>query len=287
MPTTDRIISPKGIRNLVVVSDIHAACRLALCPPWGAKNDDGGTYRPSRTQRWIWSLWEEFWGGWVPEVTRGEPYAVEVNGDAIEGNHHGSVTQISHNPADQEELAYEMLSPLVNLAEGRFYMVRGTEAHVAASASDEERLARRLESIPNEDGQFARWDLWFNLGGKLIHFLHHIGTTGSSAHEASAVNAELVAELTAAARWGYRRPDMIVRSHRHASISMKLPTETGEISAIVTPGWQAKTPFAWKVAGARLSPPQIGGIVIRIGDDGEIYHKSFVNIIGCSKTVVL
>jgi hypothetical protein len=34
-----------------------------------------------------------------------------------------------------------------------------------------------------------------------------------------------------------------------------------------------KTPFAWKVPGARISEPQFGGIVIRQGDEEHYYRR--------------
>ena len=111
--------------------------------------------------------------------------------------------------------------------------------------------------------------------GPLVHLLHHVGTTGSAAHEASAVNAELTAEYVEAARWGRQPPDFIVRSHRHRSIAVDLNTARGYGAAIVTPAWQGRTPFTWKIPGARISEPQVGGIVIRQGDE-EFYYRRWV-----------
>ena len=154
-------------KQVVVVSDIHCGCRLGLCPKDGVTLDDGGTYIPSRIQKKVWGMWEEFWGDWVPHVTKGEPYDVVFNGDAIDGVHHGSVTQVSHNITDQVSIAVECLRPVAEKAE-RFYMVRGTEAHVGKSAQAEEGLARALGAVPNEDGQHNRWELWLRVGGHLV-----------------------------------------------------------------------------------------------------------------------
>ena len=274
-------------RNLVVVSDTHAGCRLGLCPPSGVTLDDGGTYLPSPFQEKVWQLWREFWDEWVPEVTHGEPYSVVHNGDVIDGVHHGSTTQISHNIDDQVRIAIAVMSPIVDTARasgGQYYHIRGTEAHVGQSATHEERIARELEAVPNADGQHARYDLWIRVGDALVHLLHHIGTTSSSAHESSAVNAELVAEYVEAARWREEPPDFIVRSHRHRSIAVDMDSAKGYAAAIVTPGWQGKTPFAWKVAGARLSVPQFGGVVIRNGDTGAHYRRK-VWVVGRSEEV--
>lgn len=256
------------IPNIVVVSDTHVGCRLALMAPDGAALDDGGKVMPSTLQLKIWEQWEQFWGEVVPGWVDGEPFYVVHNGDAVDGTHHNATTQWSHNLEDQAEHAYQILKPVVELCEGRYYHIRGTEAHIGKSGVEEERLAKRLGAIPNEHGQFARWELWKRLDGDnggLIHFLHHIGTTSSSAHETSAINAELAAMYADAGRFGDEPPKVVVRSHRHQSAEIRLPTIGGYASCFVTAAWQLKTPYVWKISGARVRQPQLGGSLVRLG----------------------
>ena len=263
------------MKNLVVFSDTHCGCRLGLCPPGGVKLDDGGTYHTSPFQNEMWSLWRSFWDEWVPQATRGEPYDIVHNGDVIDGVHHNSTTQVSHNIEDQLRIAQALMEPVVDACKatgGTYYHIRGTGAHVGQSSVYEEMLAQRLGAKPNDAGQHARYDLWKRVGGALVHLMHHIGTTSSAAHEASAVNAEMTAEYVEAARWNREPPDFIVRSHRHRSIAVDLNSAKGYAAAIVTPAWQGKTPFVWKIPGARLSEPQFGGIIIRHGDE-EFYYR--------------
>lgn len=280
MPTKRPTKAPTN-RSLIVISDTHAGCRMALCPPTPIPLDGGGTYHASKFQLKMWDWWREFWDEWVPEVTRGEPYDLVHNGDSLEGIHHGATTQISHNMEDQVKIAHLALQPVVDRVKsmgGTYYHIRGTEAHVGQSGVYEERLASMLGAKPNGEGQYARFDLWKRVGGAggpLVHLLHHIGTTSSAAHESSAVNAELTASYVEAARWGREAPDYIVRSHRHRSIAVDLNSARGYAAAIVTPAWQGKTPFAWKVPGARISEPTVGGIVIRRGDE-EAYYRRWV-----------
>lgn len=203
------------VANIVVVSDLHCGCRLALCPPEGLPVDDGGTYHPSPLQDALWGHWREFWDEFVPSVCHNEPFAVVVNGDAVEGNHHRSTTQISHNPADQEECAYRVLMPIMERCQGRLYMIRGTEAHVGSSGCDEERIAKRLGLTTGTGSAHARWDLYARVGPSLVHFAHHIGTTGTRAYESTAVMKELTEAYGEAAQWGEEPPDIVVRSHRH------------------------------------------------------------------------
>jgi len=265
--------------NLVVISDTHAGSRLGICPPTGVTLDEGVTPVLSPLQLTIWDYWQEFWK-WVPKILRREKFDLLHNGDAIDGHHHNSVEQMTHNLADQAEIAYCLLAPVVAKAE-RYYHIRGTEAHVGPSGQDEERLAKRLGAVPNKLGQYARYDLWKQVGPGLVHALHHIGTTGSQAYEATAVHKELVESFTESARWGYRPPDIIIRSHRHRHFETMFTTVRGSARAVVTPSWQGKTPFVWRIPGGRLAPPQFGGVIIRWHPKDEVlYTREFVRSIG-------
>jgi hypothetical protein len=256
----------KAVTNWVVVSDLHCGCQLGLCPARGVRLDGGGRYEPSPLQRTMWAWWLDLWTTWLPQVTRGEPWGVIVNGDTTDGRHHGSTTQISQNLSDQAAIAYEVLAPVALKCEGRLYMVRGTEAHVGPSAEEEEALAQRLGAIPDDAGNRARYELWKRIGPRLVHVLHHIGSTSSAGYEATAVHRELVEAYAEAGRWREDPPDAIVRSHRHRYLETRLGGAAGNAIAVVTPGWQLKTPFAYKIAGARQSRPQLGGIVLRVDE---------------------
>lgn len=273
-----------GFDSAVVVSDLHVGCQVGLCPYYGARMDEGGAYKPNAVQRKMWLWWQDFWRNYVPRFTDGQPYAVVINGDILDGVHHGSTTQWSHNLSDQRATAQKILEPIVHTLRTLWgseqvplYIIRGTEAHAGKSAEYEEELARNLGALPDEVGRFARNDLWLRVGKFLGHIMHHIGTAGSQAYESSAVMRELTEEFTEAARWGERSPDFIVRSHRHRCLGIDIPTRRCNGFAITTPAWQAKTPFAYRVAGARNARPQFGGLVVKAGD-GPYYRYQTWNI---------
>ena len=267
----------KPLNNLIVVSDLHCGCRLGLCPP-KVSLDDGAIYQHTPIQADIWKRWQIFWKKWVPQVTRGEPFAVVLNGDAIDGKHHNAVTQVSQNLTDQARIAKQILSPVIQACRGRYYHIRGTEAHVGPSGQEEERLAEELNAIPDKEGRFARWELWIEIGMGLIHISHHIGTAGSLAFETTAVHKELEQSLVEAARWGNRHPDVIVRSHRHRNVETRIQTARGFATSCTTAGWQAKTPFVYKIAGGRVTLPQIGGTLIRSGDEDVFTRHKLWNL---------
>jgi hypothetical protein len=230
----------------------------------------------SNFQKKIWKMWREFWDIWVPMATRGEVYDVCINGDCIDGNHHNSTTQISHNLKDQKRIAEMILRPIVENCRN-FYMVRGTEAHVGQSGVNEEEVAEILGAIPNKEGQYARHELWLYVGDSLVHLMHHIGSTGSAAYESTAVHKEMTESLCEAARQGLEPPSVIIRSHRHRAFKTSFPAARGEMISAVSPGWQAKTPFAYKIPGGRISLPQFGGLIVRSGDEDPIFvrHKTW------------
>jgi len=274
------------VQNLVVVSDLHVGCQMGLCHPDGHPMDEGGRYSPNKLQRVVWKWWEEFWNVVVPEYCRGEPFAVCVNGDALDGSHHGATHQWTHNLTDQGKAAHAILAPVVELCEGRYYHIRGTEAHVGASGAQEEALAQSLGAIPSESGQFARYELWLRIGRGLAHISHHIGTSGSMAYESSALMRELSESYVESGRWNNEPPDWVVRSHRHRNAEVRVMTHKGFATVCTTPAWQLKTPFAYRIAGARQSMPQIGGTVLRCGDE-DLYSRHWVRSLSRGKEETL
>jgi len=249
---------------LVVVSDLHCGSTLGLYPP-EMMLDDEHSYSTGTPQKALYAHWRGFWEHFVPSVTRGKPFSVVVNGDAVEGDHHNTAQIVSKNLLDHAKIAAELLRPVAAVAES-IEIIRGTESHVGASGQYEEALAIML-GVPMRGGTHSRWELWAEMGKWLIHIAHHIGTTSSSAYEHSALSRELVANLVESAQWGERPADMIIRSHRHRCAFAGIPTGRGVCEIHVTPAWQMKTAFAQKTSCMRQ--PQVGGLVIGLDDYGQ------------------
>lgn len=252
------------IKNAIIISDTHFGCKLGLCPP-EITLDEGGIYKISRFQAKILECWNEFWDEWVPRVTRGEPYVIIHNGDALDYRHHRTTTQISQNSADQQNIAYEMMAPVVDKCAG-YYHIRGTEAHTGPSGEEEEKLAKRLNAIKDETGNSSRYELFIMIGRALVHCTHHIGVTGSMAYETTALMKELAESFSNAPRWGDKAPDVVVRSHRHRHAEVRIPTGNTYGYCFTTSGWQLKTPFVYRGMG-RIASPMVGGSLVRQGDE--------------------
>ncbi len=274
----EETLAPMRLNNYVLFGDTHVGCGHALCRPDGFERDEGGLYMPSDDQKVLYEKWDEFWNVWVPEVTMGEPYGVIHLGDSVDGVHHGSVTQISHNLIDQGKHAAMLIKPIAEKAAAYFH-IRGTEAHVGTSGQQEEDVARQVGAIPDKVGRHARYELWFRIGdderGGLGHAMHHIGCTGSSAYESSAIMRELTEAFVEAGRWGDEAPRLVVRGHRHRHLQIRIPGGKGDVIGMTTPAWQFKTPFTSKIAGGRLSQAQVGGCLVRF-HRGELYIRNKV-----------
>lgn len=263
------------IQNIVVISDTHFGCQLGLCPP-KVKLDNGGVYNYNKIQEKIWKHWLYFWKVFVPEVTQNKDFIVVHNGDVIDGVHHRTTTQISHNLVDQENIAVEVMSIIKDNPKcKKLFFLRGTEAHSGPSAESEERIAERLKADKNEQtGNYTRYILWLRFGKNVLaQFAHHISTTNSAAYESTAVYKEQIELFTDSGRYKLEPPDIVVRSHRHRFLMTITAGKNENSISVVTPGWQAITPFAYRGSRGRTGLAQVGGIVIKEGSEVPLYVR--------------
>jgi len=277
------------IKNIVVISDTHFGDQLGLCPP-KVRLDAGGIYTQNRIQQKIWKHWLSFCNEFIPKVTKGENFILVHNGDVIEGVHHRATHQITQNLKDQENIAVEVLEPLVSNPKcKKFYIIRGTEAHSGASAECEERIGERLKAVKDIDGNYTRYILWLRFGTHkiLVNFAHHIGTTSSSAYESTAVFKELIEAYTEAGRYKLEPPDIVVRSHRHKFLSTTVAGYNTNAISVVTPAWQSFTPYMFRNLKGRVGLPEIGGLVIKEGEEVPLYIRPYIIPIGRDKEEIV
>lgn len=261
------------VKTLVtIVSDLHVGSSTGLCPSTGMTLDDGGAYLPSDAQREVFRVWKRFFE--AAKAIKARKRFLVVNGDIIDGAHHGTVALATNNIQSQEDAAVEILKPATETY-SRVFVTRGTEAHVQPSGQSDERVAAAIGAEREAStGNHAAWQWWLDVDGVVMNIAHHIGTTASAAYESSAVMREMVAALVEAGQWKQRVPDLFIRSHRHRFIELSIPSATGKITAVVTPGWQLRTPYVERLDRMRM--PHIGGINIVI-EDGQckIHEKIY------------
>ena len=242
-----------------VVSDTHCGSTVGLCPPNGVMMDDGGRYLPSAPQIALWECWLDYWERVGAAREKRQPLICVVNGDAVEGLHHRSSQFVSSNlAATQHAIAMGAFAPMMALRPSAVVFIRGTEAHVGASAEHEERIAEDLGAERGRDGAFSHWHFQAESSGCVLDFAHH-GAVGRMPHTRTNPLGALAMRITnAAAKAGDKIPDIAVRSHMHQW------GDTGDnfrVRVIQMGAWQLSTAFVHKVAAGSL--PEIGGLIIR------------------------
>lgn len=246
---------------LVVAGDPHPGSTLAVCPPEGVRLDDGGTYHPSKVQEWLWWAWTD--GLAKAEQRRKDADAeiwVVLNGDLMEGDHHGTSQIISKNPEAQAYVAERVFGVVKDLKPNRLFVVRGTEAHTGGAGSAEEALARRLGAERDKETRnWSRWHLRLNVHGLLNDFQHHGRSSGRPHLEMNAAAGLAHQIFLEHAKKRLPHPDLAWRSHTHRRYDSydAFPTRV-----IGVPSFQVKTSHVHKVA-----PESIGQI--------GMYHALF------------
>lgn len=268
---------------LGVCSDIHAGSTLGMCPREGVHLDDGGSYTPSPEQIWLADHWDAAWlhvEQVAERASKSGPvdFGLVVNGDATDGNHHGTVQILSGAEGAHIKCATECLRTPLKLNPKWVWVVRGTEAHVGKSGGLEEGMAVAMsrEGAPIQrdvnTGSWSSWYVMLDINGKLLDFAHH-GRMGQRAHTRAGYAKHYAHDIwTERKLRGERAPDLAVRSHFHTYEDTGPRHPTRPTTRLVQmPAWQLKTAFGWRVAVESLSDIGLVAIVIRPGEEIEVY----------------
>ena len=244
----------KPIQLAVLLSDLHCGSAAGLLGP-DFVNHKGNPVGQNAVQVFLWDCWRRA-QDYIGHVTDGDPYALVLNGDLIEGIHHGAGEVVDNKVCDHVAIAEEILEPLAKPA-ARIFVVRGTECH---TDNNENTLGKILGAQRNPDmhkkrAPYAFDRLQLNLHGCECAFSHHIGTSVRDYTEATQLGIVLNQEMVHASRNGERAPTVVARAHRHKFGLF----DNGHELALVTPPWQAQTRHVHKVVTAVRCHP---GVVV-------------------------
>lgn len=250
---------PKKDKPIIVAvsSDHHAGSTVGLCPPV-FNLDDGGTYRASTAQRWLWRNW---YSNYIPRVKEladqyDTRYIAILDGDVIEGNHHHTTQVISNNETTQMRIAEEVLAPLLQDAD-QVYFIRGTPAHVGQGARLEEKVAENWTNTIQHGKNYTRWHLYLDVNRTLFDIAHKGGIGRLPWTRPNAVNKVLGAAIIAYHQMDKKTPNVILRAHWHQY------ADSGDnyrnIRAIAMPGWQLITGYVNSMTPGIIA--DIGGLI--------------------------
>ena len=255
------------------VCDTHIGSTTALCPPV-VSLDDGGEYRASQAQLWMWQCWNEFWEArWKSKKEKRARLYLVINGDVFDGVHHGTRQLWSWNSADWYRAADTVFEKPLNMAD-RVFVVRGTEIHAGQSASHEEGWASQIGKVLAPSDKQNKVATWWHLdmlaAGVLFDICHH-GSLGRLAWTQGNILNRLGNELVLEAlRMGRRPPDVAVRAHNHM---FDTSGKGCPVKVVAAPAWQLATAYVHKVAPNRLA--SIGGLEF-VCRDGETWMEDVI-----------
>ena len=172
------------------------------------------------------------------------PWALIVNGDCIEGRHHGSSEVVAALNMDHSNAAIECLKPLAAKA-AITYMTAGTECHVG---DYEQYICREIGATWLGDKGLVE------INGTLLDIAHHMPTTGRAYLEAGAMSITMGNARQNYSRLGHRVPKIYLRGHRH--VGGMFCDAAGLF--MVSPAWQLLTRYGHKVVGDSICRPGAG-----------------------------
>jgi hypothetical protein len=247
----------------VVVSDLHCGSVVGLWPD-NHKTESGNIVALGNNlhQQWLWDCWNDK-DQKIADHFGKDPFVLIVNGDCIEGRHHGSSEVVASLNYDHALAAIECLLPLAQKASA-VYMTAGTECHVG---DWEKMIAKNIN---------AKWlgdKGLLELNGTLIDIAHHMPTSARAYLEAGAMSITMGNARQNYARVGHRVPKVYLRGHRHVGGVFN----DGSGVFMVTPAWQMLTRYGHKVVGDSICRPGFGILDWRGCGKNELPATKLVN----------
>ncbi len=258
--------------KIAVVNDTHCLSRVALCPPHEISLSEGGYYGPSKSQKWLWQCWEEYWQKVAD--TPADELLIVSNGDAVEGFHHGNNQLVALDSAVQFGILAETWGVPLDLKPDGIFVVNGTTSHVGRNAGTEVAFASWLEDQGHRlqrDTDFdtpTSWVLQIEREDVLIDFVHQ-GRTGQRPWTFPNAANLLAADIfMTAAMEGRRYPDIAMRAHYHRwnDSHQAFPTRV-----VINGCWQYGT--NWVKEKIPEHPPGFGGTIITLEDGSYELEK--------------
>ena len=270
---------------LAVPADTHCGSHTGLLPDeWVGL--DGGTRQLSVGQRVVRTQWKECWHRIRELNSKKTRLVICVNGDPVEGVHHGTTEIITNNTQEQKRMHIASMLEAMKIAKwnddtDRMYYLRGTSSH---NGIIEDEIARdfvgkkgqhlvKPEIEPTaggeyQDGKFIRDHMQLDINGVLFDIGHTGFTAGTRAWTKNNSLTYTVRSIYQNALEDSRRiPRYVIASHKHEFVYGRHDGNHGTIEGFITPSFQLKTSYGHAVA--RFKMADIGMLFFVIEENGD------------------
>ena len=239
---------------LVKMGDTHSGSTTALFPNYQMifKLDEKNSkpYSPSTYQV---GMYEHFMkcALFTRERAVGKKIKVVMNGDAIDGNHHGTQQIITGNPKDHSKIHVELMENFLDACGfsvkngDELYYISGTESH---TGWEEYGIAERMQVW----GARYTDELRLKVNGRNFWFTHQGPKPGKGTNEGNPLRNFAKDVYWDSIKEKKEPPHMISTSHFHkSSYESYNDSYAHTVHIEVLPSWQMKTRF-----GIGVSPFQ-------------------------------
>ncbi len=258
---------------LAVANDLQCGGTTGLCPPRIAL-DDGGYYQYSDIQKAMWQYWRACWNK-VGQVAGEDDIYTVLNGEPVDGDHHGTYQLWSKRRIDQYNAAVECL--LIPSAKSKkMFFTRGTPAHSGGGFDVEDQIAQEFGGYKRKSHQ----KIELTLQGNRFLFAHHGPSPGLRDHTwGNLIRLELRDQFNKAIKQGRKPPQYFVWAHFHQKVYETLTIDyKGQdftMHGYIVPGWQLGSAYiSRRIKGENIF--EIGMLYFII-EDGRVSHHWIVD----------
>lgn len=249
-----------GVQLAVIYSDTHCGSKWGLMNP-EATDEEGTPLGMNPVQQWLWDCFKDS-RQWVWRTCGTDPYALIINGDLIDGDHHGTKEIVSKEVGVHCQIAVDCFKPLAAAAAHTF-VVEGTNSH---TGNKERSIGAALGAVCDPRGAASWKELPLEIHGCYGIVRHHLGATARPYLEGSQLSINIGVEIQEAARHGDRIPKWFARAHRHRHGKF----EDGHALMVVTGGWQGASRWLKQAMPAAVAAPSVWILDWRDKEEGEL-----------------
>lgn len=243
---------------ITCIGDVHVGHPAAVWPK-GYETDKGNPIGQNKAQEKLWQYWTEFWNH---PLVRESEYVINL-AECIEGPNRKEIGRgLMGDVSVQKDAFVKLMAPHIK---GRHYIqLVGSDYHGLQGYSIEQDICAGL--------QIAEPSAKITFGGHIMRWKHKpSGKYFILTHKLS--NA-LQYKVTALDKWSLYvsaikskigDPDCIIGAHHHQYFAEKTPSRL----IVQLPSFKCWHPIK-DASRYPFTQPTIGGVVIRIEDDGYV-----------------
>jgi len=207
-----------SIEKVLCISDLHCGNTHSIAVD-GVELEEKRTYQTTKFQLGLLKVFKSQLDR-IFDKLKGEKFALILNGDLVDGKHHGNPF-VENLITDQIRILAAVISKITDRADSeqieRTYFMQGTEAHAGLGNDTERGIAEmygvELKARPNGGSKtWQEMELEF-ANGAILHTTHHFNFT--NIYEGTCYEREWKETGISHLKAGLDAPDLYYRGHIH------------------------------------------------------------------------